>query len=171
MFFNTPFSRDSSLYLTLLTCADKSSIAELDKKDNVVILNPDYIISSYHILIGVNRAFYNITMKKTKSKLIKKEIIHCMTSETKLDERLHLHSIANNTDGNYYVIFINYKQSEIMKEISALKGNEISAENYSKFINETAIMDSFGIKESEIEKSENGLCGAVYNRIATKELK
>ena len=109
MFFNTPFSWDSSLYLTLHTCADKSSIAELDKKDNVVILNPDYIISSYHILIGVNRAFYNITMKKTKSKLIKKEIIHCMTNETKLDESLHLHSIVNNTDGNYYVIFINYK--------------------------------------------------------------
>ena len=103
--------------------------------------------------------------------MIKKEIIHCMTNETKLDESLHLHSIANNTDGNYYVIFINYKQSEIMKEISALKGNEISAENYSKFINETAIMDSFGIKEKKKKKSENGLCGAVYNRIATKELK
>lgn len=171
MFFNTPFSRDCSLYLTLLTCAEKSAIAELDKKDNVVLLNPDYIVSSYHILIGVNKAFYNITMKKTKSKFIKKEIIHCMTNETKLDASLQLHSVEKNTDGNYYIIFINYKQSDISNEISALKGNEISAENYSKFINETAIMSSFGIKEIEIEKSENGLCGAVYNRISTKELK
>lgn len=171
MFFNTPFSRDSSLYLTLITCADKDAIKELDKKENVVLLNPDYIISSYHILIGVNRAYYNIQMKKTKSKMIKKEIIHCMTNETKLETSLHLHSISNNKSGNFYIIFINYKQSEINNEIAFLKGNEISSENYSKFINESEIMSSFAIKENEIEKSENGLCGAVYNRISTKELK
>lgn len=171
MFFNTPFSRETSLYLTLVTCPEKEEIEKMSKKDNIVLLNPDFIISSFHILIGVNRAYYNLHVQKMKSKQIKKEIIHCMTNETKLENSLNIHSIANNENNNYFLIFINLSKEEIEKEISNLKANEISSINYSKFINEEAIMKTFGIKEIEIKKCENGLTGAVYNRISTKELK
>lgn len=171
MFFNTPFSNETSLYLTLVTCAEKEEIEKMNKKDNIVILNPDYIISSFHILIGVNRAYYNSHAQKMKSKQIKKEIIHCMTNETKLENSLNIHSITNNENSNYFLIFINLSKEEIEKEISHLKANEISSINYSKFINEEEIMKIFGIKEIEIENRENGLTDAVYNRISTKELK
>lgn len=173
MNFNTPYSRDKSFSLYLLTCADKQELINLDEQEDIVILNSDYIISSYHILLGVNRAYFNIAYNKVKSKIIKKEITHCLTAESKLENSLNLHNINKNFNetGTYFILFINRNKDECEKVIKDIKGNIISPGNYARFINEDKIIKSFNITEEELNSCENGIIGAVYNRITTKDLK
>ena len=169
--FNTLYSRDKSFYLTLICQPYKEKILELEHNDNIILLNPNYIVSSYHIVLGVNKGCYNISINKCKSKNLKKEIIHCMTNENKLEKSLKLHSIDNNTENNYYIIFINMNISQINEILKNIGGNEISSINYSKFVNNNQLIESFQIKEDEIKNHEDGILSAVYNRISTKELK
>ena len=173
MNFNTPYSRDISFFLYLLTCTDKQELIELDQREDVVILNTDYIITSYHILLGVNRAYYNSACQKTKSKIMKKEIIHCLTGESKLENSLNMHDVKKdfNENGNYFILFINWNKDECEKVIKGIKGNVISPGNYARFVNEDKIVKCFNITDNEINSCENGIVGAVYNRINTKDLK
>ena len=49
---------------------------------------------------------------------------------------------------------------------------EISVDNYANFVNFDNLVKHFQINEvKEIDNIENGIQRAIYNRIATKELK
>jgi len=53
--------------------------------------------------------------------------------------------------------------------VNELKGNINAVENFSKFINFEKIKKYFDIKNDEIQ-NDGGIMGAVYNRIALKDL-
>ena len=126
----------------------------------------------FHVLIAVNKGFYNIKLGKTKSKEYKKEIIHCTTNEIKLSDSLNIHNIHKNMDNNYYIVFIGYDKEEINNKIKDLEGTEINVENYANFLNFDNLVKHFQIKkEKEINNVDDGINKAIYNRIATKELK
>lgn len=57
---------------------------------------------------------------------------------------------------------------EELKE--SIGGAEIGQENYSMYADFDIIKKEFDIKEIELE-NETGIIGAVYNRIALKDLK
>ena len=122
--------------------------------------------------MAVNKGFYNIKLGKTKSKEYKKEIIHCSTNEIKLSDSLKLHNINNNEENNYYVVFIDLNNDEIKDKIKELSGTEITTDNYGNFMNLENLVNHLKISEEfEINNIENGIQRAIYNRIATKELK
>ena len=98
-------------------------------------MNPNYILNAFHVMMAVNKAFYNIKLGRSKSKEYKKEIIHCTTYYEKLGESLQLHDIKNNNENNYYVIFIDFDKDELKNKINELSGTEISVDNYAHFLN------------------------------------
>jgi hypothetical protein len=157
--------------LTLMTNIQNYKIlSELDKSDNIVLLNPDYIISAYQIKLSIYKALYNFeVLKKHKSEKLKKEIIYFSTDKGKVDMCTKLHKI-NESNPNCYLIFINQNKEEVDIIKKDLQGEEIMVENYCKFVNYENIMKEFDIKEEEVE-NDNGIMGAVYNRIAIKDLK
>ena len=172
MIFTSNYAKNLDLYLTFVSGANKDKVRELDKNQNILFFNPDYILDAFHILMAVNKGFYNIKYGKTKSKEYKKEIIHCATNESKLSDSLSLHDIEKNNENNYFIVFIDKKQNEIKNYIDELEGMEINVENYAKFFNYDSLIKHFQIKENEeINGIENGLQRAVYNRVSTKELK
>ena len=117
--FNVPDSKQN-FYLTLIANANYEKVKELDKNKNVVILNPDLIIDSFHIKLGINNAIYKINSGKTRTKMLKNAIIHYLTSENKLENSLKLHQITKK-DKNFYIIFIDFSKEDIDKEINNLK--------------------------------------------------
>ena len=83
-----------------------------------------------------------------------------------------MHNIENNEENNYYVIFIDIDKDEIKKNINELSGKEISVDNYAHFLNFENLVKHFQINENlEINNIDDGIQRAIYNRIATKELK
>lgn len=173
MEFSPLSSPKQAFYLTLMTCVNEADAKRFDADDNLVFLNPNYIVSSFHIMQGVNRACYNFSINKTKSKSLKKEIIHSLTNCGKLNDSLALHSIEENKENNYYILFIlNSNINEIKAILNDIKGNEISSVNYSKLINFDALIKAFAINQCEIDDDcENGIFAAIYNKISTKDLK
>ena len=169
MMFNVPDSQHN-FYLTLIASANYEKIKELDKNKNVVILNPDLIIDSFHSKLGVNNAIYKINSGKTRTKMLKNAIIHYLTVDNKLENSLKLHQITKK-DKNFYIIFIDFSKEDIDKEINNLEGNIISPENFNKFKNEDEIKKKFKITDIEINNIENGLERAVYNKLSIKDLK
>ena len=117
--FNVPDSKQN-FYLTLIANANYEKVKELDKNKNVVILNPDLIIDSFHIKLGINNAIYKINSGKTRTKMLKNAIIHYLTSENKLENSLKLHQITKK-DKNFYIIFIDFSKEDIDKEINNLE--------------------------------------------------
>ena len=161
-----------NLFLTFISNPNKEKIKSIDNRQNIIFLNSNYILNSFHVLMAVNKGFYNIKLGKTKSKEFKKEIIHCSTNENKLSDSLKIHSVEKNEENNYYVIFIDYDKNEIQNIINDLEGMEISVDNYANFLNFDNLVKHFQINEEyEINDIENGIERAIYNRIATKELK
>ncbi len=69
-----------------------------------------------------------------------------------------------------YLLFIDLKKHQIEEIKEKLEGVEILPENYSKFVNFEKVMKEFEIKYEEID-NDSGIMGAVYNRIAIKDLK
>ena len=169
MMFNVLDSKQN-FYLTLIATANYEKVKELDKNKNVVILNPDLIIDSFHIKLGVNNAIYKIFSGKTRTKILKNAIIHYLTVDNKLENSLKLHQITKK-DKNFYIIFIDFSKEDIDKELNNLEGNIISPENYNKFKNEEEIKKKFKITDIEINNIENGLERAVYNKLSIKDLK
>ncbi len=170
--FPSLYGLNHNLYLTLISRASKEKVKELDKNNNIIFFNPDYIYDPFQIIMGVNKGFYNIKLGRTKSKEPKKEIIHCMTNESKLTDSLALHDICQNKKDDFFIVFIDQSKEQIEKNINDLNGEEIRVENYSKFFNYDSLVKHFQIKENlEIKDIENGLQRAIYNRISTKELK
>ncbi len=56
-----------------------------ERYEKLVIFNPKYILTIYHVLMAVNRAFYNFyTVKKKKAGSIKKEILYFLTDKKKV---------------------------------------------------------------------------------------
>ncbi len=83
-----------------------------------------------------------------------------------------MHNINNNEENNYYVVFIDLNNDEIKDKIKELSGTEITTDNYANFYNLENLIKHFKISEEfEINNIENGIERAIYNRIATKELK
>ena len=172
MNFTSNYAKDKNLYLTFISNPDKKKVELIDQNNKIIFLNPNYILNSFHIMMAVNKAFYNIKLGKTKSKEYKKEIIHCTTNENKLSDSLKLHNIKNNEENNYYVVFIELNNDEIKDKIKELSGTEITVDNYANFLNFENLVKYFGInEEKEINNIENGIQRAIYNRIAVKELK
>ena len=160
------------MYLTFVSNPNREKVKTLDQDPNIIFLNSNYILNAFHVLMAVNKGFYNIKLGKTKSKEYKKEIIHCTTNENKLSDSLNIHNIEKNTDNNYYIIFIDYNKEEITNKIKDLEGTEINVDNYANFFNFDNLVKHFQInEENEINDIENGIERAIYNRIATKELK
>ena len=172
MYFTSNYARDKNLYLTLISNPNKEKVKLLDEDNKIIFLNPNYILNAFHVMMAVNKAFYCITLGKTKSKEYKKEIIHCTTSYEKLTESLNLHDIKKNEENNYYVIFIDLNKDEIENKIKELSGTEMTVDNYANFLNFEKLVEHFNINEKkEIDNIENGIQRAIYNRIAVKELK
>jgi hypothetical protein len=122
--------------------------------------------------MAVNKGFYNLKLGKMKSKEHKKEIIHCSTNENKLSDSLKIHDVEKNDDNNYYIVFIDFDKDEIKNKITELEGMEITVDNYANFLNFDNLMKHFQInEEKEINNLDDGIQKAIYNRIATKELK
>ena len=172
MIFTSKYANEKNLYLTFISNPNKEKIKLIDKSPNIIFLNSNYILNAFHVLMAVNKGFYNIKLGKTKSKEFKKEIIHCATNENKLSDSLNVHNIEKNDENNYYVVFIDYDKDEIKNKINDLEGMEISVDNYTNFLNFDNLVKHFQINEEyEINNIENGIERAIYNRISTKELK
>ena len=172
MYFTSKYSEDKNLYLTFISNPNKEKIRLIKDNNKIIFFNPNYILNAFHVMMSVNKAFYNIKLGKTRSKEYKKEIIHCSTNCSKLTDSLKLHSIENNEENNFYVVFIDLNKDEIKSKINEISGTEMSVDNYSNFLNFEKLIKHFEIKEElEIDKIENGIQRAIYNRIATKELK
>ena len=172
MIFSSNYAKDKNLYLTFISNPNKEKVKLFDQNSNIIFLNSNFILNAFHILMAVNKGFYNIKYGKTKSKEYKKEIIHCTTNENKLGDSLNIHNIEKNKENNYYIIFINFDKEEIKKTINDLEGMEINVDNYANFLNFDNLVKHFQInEEKEINGIEDGINKAVYNRIATKELK
>jgi tRNA threonylcarbamoyladenosine modification (KEOPS) complex Cgi121 subunit len=170
--FTSKYANEKNLFLTFISNPNKDKIKSIDNRQNIIFLNSNYILNSFHVLMAVNKGFYNIKLGKTKSKEFKKEIIHCSTNENKLSDSLKIHSVEKNEENNYYVVFIDYDKNEIQNIINDLEGMEISVDNYANFLNFDNLVKHFQINEEyEINDIENGIERAIYNRIATKELK
>ena len=172
MYFTSKYAQEKNLYLSFISNPNKEKVKLIDGNNKIIFLNPNYILNAFHVMMAVNKAFYNIQLGKTKSKEYKKEIIHCLTNNDKLTDSLKLHSINNNEENNYYIVFIDLDKDEIKNKINDLSGTEMSVDNYANFLNFEKLIEHFGIVEKlEIDNVENGIQRAIYNRIATKELK
>ena len=172
MYFTSKYAQEKNLYLSFISNPNKEKVKLTDGNNKIIFLNPNYILNAFHVMMAVNKAFYNIQLGKTKSKEYKKEIIHCLTNNDKLTDSLKLHSINNNEENNYYIVFIDLDKDEIKNKINDLSGTEMSVDNYANFLNFEKLIEHFGIVEKlEIDNVENGIQRAIYNRIATKELK
>ena len=172
MYFTSKYAQEKNLYLSFISNPNKEKVKLLDGNNKIIFLNPNYILNAFHVMMAVNKAFYNIQLGKTKSKEYKKEIFHCLTNNDKLTDSLKLHSINNNEENNYYIVFIDLDKDEIKNKINDLSGTEMSVDNYANFLNFEKLIEHFGIVEKlEIDNVENGIQRAIYNRIATKELK
>ena len=172
MYFTSKYAQEKNLYLSFISNPNKEKVKLIDGNNKIIFLNPNYILNAFHVMMAVNKAFYNIQLGKTKSKEYKKEIIHCLTNNDKLTDSLKLHSINNNEENNYYIVFIDLDKDEIKNKINDLSGTEMSVDNYANFLNFEKLIEHFGIVENlEIDNVENGIQRAIYNRIATKELK
>ena len=172
MEFKSKYAVDKNLYLTFLSNPNKEKLKIIDKSNNIIIFNSNYILNAFHVQMAVNKGFYNIKLGKTKSKEFKKEIIHCSTNENKLTNSLKIHNIDKNDENNYYIVFVGFNKEEINSKINELEGKEINTKNYDNFLNFDNLVKHFQInEEKEINDIENGIERAIYNRIATKELK
>ena len=172
MQFSSKYSDNKNLYLTFISKPNKEKIKSMDKNSNIIFLNPDYIFNAFHVFMAVNKGFYNIKLGKTKSKEYKKEIIHCSTNENKLTDSLNIHSVEKNEENNYYIVFVDMDMDDIKNKIKDLEGTEITVDNYGNFFNFANLVQHFQINErKEVDLIENGLQRAIFNRIATKELK
>ena len=172
MYFTSNYAKDKNLFLTFISNPNKEKVKLIDQNNKIIFLNSNYILNAFHVMMAVNKGFYNIKLGKTKSKEYKKEIIHCSTNEIKLSDSLKLHNINNNEENNYYVVFIDLNNDEIKDKIKELSGTEITTDNYGNFMNFENLVNHFKISEEfEINNIENGIQRAIYNRIATKELK
>ena len=172
MQFSSNYAKDKNLYLTFIANPNKEKVKSLDKIPNIIFLNSNYILNAFHVLMAVNKGFYNIKLGRTKSKEHKKEIIHCSTNENKLTDSLKIHNVEKNDENNFYVVFIDFDKDEIKSKINELEGTEISVDNYANFLNFDNLVKHFQInEEKEINNIDDGIQKAIYNRIATKELK
>ena len=172
MNFTSNYAKDKNLYLTFISNPNREKVKALDQDANIIFLNSNYILNAFHVLMAVNKGFYNIKLGKTKSKEYKKEIIHCTTNENKLSDSLNIHNIEKNTENNYYIVFIDLDKQEISNKIKDLEGTEINVDNYANFLNFDNLVKHFQInEEKEINNIDDGINKAIYNRIATKELK
>ena len=172
MIFFSNYAKDKNLFLTFISNPNKEKVKLIDQNNKIIFFNPNYIFNAFHVMMAVNKGFYNIKLGKAKSKEYKKEIIHCSTNENKLTDSLKLHNINNNEENNYYVVFIDLNNDEIKEKIKELSGTEITTDNYAHFYNFESLINHFKISEEfEINNIENGIERAIYNRIATKELK
>ncbi len=172
MYFTSNYAKDKNLYLTFISNPNKEKLKSINENNKIIFLNPNYILNAFHVMMAVNKAFYNISIGKTKSKEYKKEIIHCATNNIKLTDSLNLHNINNNEENNFYIVFLDLDKDEIKNKIKELSGTEMSVDNYAHFLNFDKLVKHFEInEESEINNIENGIQRAIYNRIAVKELK
>ena len=172
MYFTSNYAKEKNLFLTFISNPDKDKVKLIDQDNKIIFLNPNYILNAFHVMMAVNQAFYYIKLGKAKSKEYKKEIIHCLTFESKLADSLKVHNIQNNEENNYYVIFIDLNKDEIKEKIKEISGTEITVDNYANFLNFENLINHFKISEElEINNIENGIQRAIYNRISTKDLK
>jgi tRNA threonylcarbamoyladenosine modification (KEOPS) complex Cgi121 subunit len=171
-------NEEINLFLTMINFnkEDLNNLITEDKQnDNLIVLNTDFIADICHILIAVKRAVHNFyVLKKHKSEKLKKEIIYHVGDKNKIEPALKMHRIDG--EGGYYLLFINQNE-ETRKQIierfySDLnnKSQTVSVENFSKYVNLDRLKKEFEVKDEELE-SEGGLIGAIYNKIALKDLK
>lgn len=164
--------KNHKFHLTLLSEIENTPYltGEIEKNDNIVIFNPDFVVSSFQIILSINKALYNLNvLKKSKSEKLKREILYHSSEKGKVDLCIKLHKI-NNESPNCYFLFIDMSKEDIGNIKTKLKGNEVRTENYSKFVNYEKIIKEFELSEEEMN-NDSGIMGAVYNRIAIKDLK
>lgn len=124
---------------------------------------------------------------------MKNEILFYTNERSRLENCLELHKLIEG--GNYYVLFINMQKEnvinilffcffylkfiylfiqidEIKKEISGQNNNnkEINCLSYSNYVNKDKLIEEFKINKDELNNYSN-ISGAIYNRLALKDLK
>lgn len=124
---------------------------------------------------------------------MKNEILFYTNERSRLENCLELHKLIEG--GNYYVLFINMQKEnvinilffcffylkfiylfiqidEIKKEISGQNNNnkEINCTSYSNYVNKDKLIEEFKINKDELNNYSN-ISGAIYNRLALKDLK
>jgi len=52
-----------NLYLTFISNPDKEKVKLLDKKDKIIFLNSNYILNAFHVMMSVNKGFYNFKQR------------------------------------------------------------------------------------------------------------
>jgi hypothetical protein len=121
-------------------------------------------------MLAINRALQNWkVVKKLKTGTFKKEIAYFLSSKSKTDLCLKIHKITEENP-SCYLLFVDASREEINSNKEILGGTEVNPANYEKFLNYQKIIKEFEISEEESD-NDMGIMGAVYNRIAIKDLK
>lgn len=154
---------------------NKDELKSLCKRDDVIVLNPEYIMGYNHITISIEKA---VTSKRRKQdKPIKTDVIQYTCENSRVDQCLSLHDVSKISEEhpelktNCFIIFVNpnIKPNDLELE-QKLKCSFLSIEDYSTLTDMSKIKAEFGITEQE-GFNDSGIIGAVYNRLALKDLK
>ena len=173
MEFSTLYPKQlNSHYLTLVSIKDTEATQKYANNSNIIFLNPKFILSIKHIKTALNKTYYNLSVKKYKSKDLKKEFLYLLGDCKKIDDGEKMYNASGLTV--CYLLLLNYKENNLntKKILNDLKATEISVGLYSNYSDFEGIIQHFKIDfNKEINGLENALERAVLNRIAVKDLK
>lgn len=121
-------------------------------------------------MLSINRALQNSKIyNKLKTGNLKNEIIYFCSAKSKVDSCLKIHRITPENP-NCYLLTINMSSSDSEEIKRTLCGKEADSYLFNRFMNYEKVIKEFEITEEELG-NDMGLMGAVYNRIAIKDLK
>ena len=67
MNFFSNYAKDKNLFLTFISNPNKEKVKLIDQNNKIIFFNPNYILNSFHVMMSVNKGFYNIKLGKAKS--------------------------------------------------------------------------------------------------------
>lgn len=166
------FNNEYSFKVFLLEeVKNKAELEKFKNKENHCLINPEYIIGLNHLTIAFEKA---VTSKRRKlDRSISKDFIHYTLDNNKLEHCLEIHDVIKNFGESVscFAIVINDKDNLADEDIEKLLNCKVlGVEDYSKYIDTDKLKKEFGIQDIEC-KNETGILGAVYNRLALKDLK
>lgn len=151
---------------------NKEELIKLINRDDVCILNPEFILNITHISIALDKAVQAMGKKK-QTNLSKKDLIYYCCDTSKFESCLQIHNVnlSSNDPINCILIFINSKKKYLDDDfISLLKCEVHDLTKIPYFTKLEKLEKEFGI--TSIEKQTNsGLIGGIYNRLSLKDLK
>lgn len=166
MEFRSKFKLDHKFKIALVNeISNFGELQRLKKLDHIVVLNPELICSLFHVFLSIERA---LTFKRKKTGNLKTDIIYFSCESGKYDYCLNLHDLDKSRT-SYILLFIN-NFADFDSICGTLGGKIAPVEKFSEHLNLERIKTEFSISEDEQLKHRN-ILGAVYNRLALKDVK